>query len=208
MNTPLSSLESLWSLTTWYFSIAESPVLAWLLPRVCSCCSPPTSRQHSWMKCQQDHKGFCDIHWTLAGEGNGNPLQWSCLENPRDGGDWWAAVYGVAQSRTRLKWLSSSSSLTLAEKLMHSFPYHMAEYEQPIIPSLSLLPLFTSPLACSEKCRVCMLSRHPGEEWNVYPADFGQSYTLCFTSHFLSSGLPCFEIEMKHAPPLFFSSTE
>ena len=43
------------------------------------------------------------------GEGNGNPLQCSCLENPRDGGTWWAAIYGVAQSRTRLKWLSSSS---------------------------------------------------------------------------------------------------
>ena len=42
------------------------------------------------------------------GEGNGTPLQCSCLENPRDGGAWWAAVYGVAQSRTRLKWLSSS----------------------------------------------------------------------------------------------------
>ena len=39
-------------------------------------------------------------------EGNGNPLQCSCLENPRDGGAWWAAVYGVTQSRTRLKWLS------------------------------------------------------------------------------------------------------
>ena len=44
------------------------------------------------------------------GEGNGNPLQCSCLENPRDGGAWWAALYGVAQSRTRLKWLSSNSS--------------------------------------------------------------------------------------------------
>ena len=44
------------------------------------------------------------------GEGNGNPLQYSCLENPRDAGAWWAAVYGVAQSRTRLKWLSSSSN--------------------------------------------------------------------------------------------------
>ena len=44
------------------------------------------------------------------GEGNGNPLQYSCLENPRDGGAWWAAIYGVAQSRTRLKRLSSSSS--------------------------------------------------------------------------------------------------
>ena len=43
-----------------------------------------------------------------SGEGNGYPLQCSCLENPRDGGAWWAAVYGVAQSRTRLRWLSSS----------------------------------------------------------------------------------------------------
>ena len=41
------------------------------------------------------------------GEGNGNPLQCSCLENPRDRGAWWAAVYGVTQSWTRLKWLSS-----------------------------------------------------------------------------------------------------
>ena len=43
------------------------------------------------------------------GEGNGTPLQYSCLENPMDRGAWWAAVYGVTQSRTRLKRLSSSS---------------------------------------------------------------------------------------------------
>ena len=47
---------------------------------------------------------------SCIGEGNGNPLQCSCLESPRDGGAWWAAVYGVAQSRTRLKRLSNSSS--------------------------------------------------------------------------------------------------
>ena len=45
-----------------------------------------------------------------TGEGNGNPLQCSCLENPRDGGAWWAAIYGVTQSRIQLKRLSSSSS--------------------------------------------------------------------------------------------------
>ena len=52
------------------------------------------------------------FHFSLSciGEGNGNPLQCSCLENPRDGGAWWAAVYGVAQSQTRLKQLSSSRS--------------------------------------------------------------------------------------------------
>ena len=47
---------------------------------------------------------------SCIGEGNGDPLQCSCLENPRDGRAWWAAVYGVAQSRTRLKRLSGSSS--------------------------------------------------------------------------------------------------
>ena len=52
------------------------------------------------------------FHFSLSciGKGNGNPLQCSCLESPRDGGAWWAAVSGVAQSRTRLQQLSSSSS--------------------------------------------------------------------------------------------------
>ena len=49
-----------------------------------------------------------DFSLSCIGEGNGNPLQYSCLVNPRDGGAWWAAIYGVAQSRTRLKQLSSS----------------------------------------------------------------------------------------------------
>ena len=61
------------------------------------------------------------FHFTLSciGERNGNPPQCSCLENPRDGGAWWAAVYGVAQSRTRLKRLSSSSSSRDIGKLMY-----------------------------------------------------------------------------------------
>ena len=51
------------------------------------------------------------FHFSLSriGGGNGNPLQCSCLENPGDGGAWWAAICGVTQSRTRLKWLSSGS---------------------------------------------------------------------------------------------------
>ena len=55
----------------------------------------------------------CTFTFHFHAEGNGNPLQGSCLENPRDRGAWWAAVYGVAQSWTRLKRLSSSSSLHL-----------------------------------------------------------------------------------------------
>ena len=59
------------------------------------------------------------FHFSLSciGEGNGNPLQCSCLENPREGGAWWAAIYGVAQSRTQLKRLSSSSSSDLFKKI-------------------------------------------------------------------------------------------
>ena len=59
------------------------------------------------------------FHFSLSciGKGNGNPLQCSCLENPRDVGTWWATAYGVAQSRTRLKRLSSSSSRALFKKI-------------------------------------------------------------------------------------------
>ena len=57
------------------------------------------------------------VSLSCIGEGNGNPLQCSCLENPRDGGAWWAVVYGVAQSRRRLKRLSSSSSSSMYVKV-------------------------------------------------------------------------------------------
>ena len=65
-------------------------------------CSP-------WGRSESDMTERLHFHFSLSciGEGNGNPLQGSCLENPRDGGTWWAAVYGVAQRRTRLKRLSS-----------------------------------------------------------------------------------------------------
>ena len=55
-----------------------------------------------------------------TGEGTGNPLQCSCLENPRDGGAWSAAIYGVAQSQTRLKRLSSSSSSSVQHRELYS----------------------------------------------------------------------------------------
>ena len=59
------------------------------------------------------------FHFSCIGEGNGNPLQCSCLENPRDGGAWWAAVYGVTQSWTRLKRPSSSSSSSITLWVWH-----------------------------------------------------------------------------------------
>ena len=63
-----------------------------------------------WGRKESDTSERLHFHFSLSciGERNGNPLQCSCLENPRHGGAWWAAVYRVAQSRTRLKWLSSS----------------------------------------------------------------------------------------------------
>ena len=65
-----------------------------------------------WGHKESDTTERLHFHFSISciGEGNGNPLQCSCLENPRDGGAWWVAVYGVAQSRTQLKQLSSSSS--------------------------------------------------------------------------------------------------
>ena len=64
-------------------------------------CSP-------WGREESDTTKRLHFHFSLSciGEGNDNPLQCSCLENPRDGGAWWAAVYGVTQSLTRLKLLS------------------------------------------------------------------------------------------------------
>ena len=68
-------------------------------------CSP-------WGRWRPDMTEGLHFHFSLSciGEENGNPLQCSCLENPRDGGAWWAAIHGVAQSRTWLKRLSSNSS--------------------------------------------------------------------------------------------------
>ena len=72
---------------------------------------------------ESDTTEWLHFHFSLSctGEGNGNPFQCSCLENPRNGGAWWAAVYGVAQSRTRLKWLSSSSSSKGKKKITEDF---------------------------------------------------------------------------------------
>ena len=72
-------------------------------------CSP-------WGHKESDRTKRLHFHFSLScfGEGNVNPLQCSCLENPRDRRAWWAAVYGVAQGRTQLKWLSSSNEHVLS----------------------------------------------------------------------------------------------
>ena len=85
----------------------HSSTLAWKIPWT----EGPDGLQ-SMGSLRVGHDWATYFHFSLSciGEGNGNPLQCSCLENPRDGGVWWAAIYGVTQSRTRLKQLSSSSS--------------------------------------------------------------------------------------------------
>ena len=84
-----------------------SSTLAWKIPW-----TEEPGRLQSMGSLESDITERLHFHFSLSciGEGNGNPLQYSCLEDPRDGGACWAAVYGVAQSRTRLKRLSSSSS--------------------------------------------------------------------------------------------------
>ena len=94
-----------------------------------------------WGRTESDTTERFHFHFSLSciGEGNGNPLQCSCLENPRDRGAWWAAVYWVAQSRTRLRRLSSSSSL---------YP----EAEGTLLPVTGiLLPVSTKNLSCLRK---------------------------------------------------------
>ena len=91
-------------------------------------CSP-------WGREESDTAEQLYFHFSLSciGEGNGNPLQCSCLENPRDGRAWWAARYGVSQSRTQLKQLSSSSSSSsssghtcLESLLLFVLPIHLS----------------------------------------------------------------------------------
>ena len=79
----------------------HSSTLAWKIPWM----EEPGAGYCPWGRKESDMTEQLHFHFSLScmGEGNGNPLQCSCLENPRDGEAWWAAVYGVAQSLTRLK---------------------------------------------------------------------------------------------------------
>ena len=83
----------------------HSSTLAWKIPW-----AEEPGRLQSMGSWRVGHNWVTSLSLPCIGEGNGSPLQCSCLEHPRDGGAWWAAVYGVTQSRTRLKRLSSSRS--------------------------------------------------------------------------------------------------
>ena len=88
----------------------SSSTLAWKIPW-----TEEPRRLQSMGLLRVRHDWGTSLSLSYIGKGNGNPVQCSCLENPRDGGAWWAAIYGVAQSWTQLKWLSSSSSISLWE---------------------------------------------------------------------------------------------
>ena len=86
-------------------------------------CSP-------WGRSESDRTERLHFHFlpSCIGEGNGNPLQYSCLENSRDGGAWWAAIYGVAQSQTRLKRLRRRRILVKLQMvaLVHSLNFSVS----------------------------------------------------------------------------------
>ena len=110
-------------------------------------CSP-------WGRWGSDTTERLHFHFSLSciGERNGNPLQCSCLENPRDGRAWWAAIYGVKQSRTRLKWLSSSSSIKIKKAVLHVWYFlwhwncHTRWFPLANDSNLSLFPTELTPL--------------------------------------------------------------
>ena len=83
----------------------HSSTLAWKIPWM----EEPGGLQSMGLR-RVRHDWVTSLSLSCIGEGNGNPLQCSCLENPRDRGAWWAAIYGVTQNWTRLEWLSSSSA--------------------------------------------------------------------------------------------------
>ena len=119
-------------------------------------CSP-------WGRKKSDTTERLHFHFYFSlsciGEGNGNPLQCSCLENPRDGEAWWAAVYGVAQSRTQLPWLSSSSGVK--EGFFFFFYFHSFSLSSFLLLEIIkhvywLIPSFGSHW--SALCHMAMLS--------------------------------------------------
>ena len=103
----------------------HSSTLAWRIPWM-----EKPGRLQSMGSLESDMTERLHFHFSLSciGEGNGNPLQCSCLENPRDGEAWWAAVSGVTQSRTRLKRLSSSSSSNQLGEWVEEVGVHTVTY--------------------------------------------------------------------------------
>ena len=142
--------------------VPHSSTLAWKIPWVEE--SGRLQSMGSW-RVGHDWVTSLSLFTFNIGEGNDNPLQCSCLENPMDRGAWWTAVYGVAQSRTRLKQLSSSSSSSSSSSTSSSDHF---EFNYFCFPLLSLLSLW--------------------EQISILDISIISSFPLCFSgfSFFLS----------------------
>ena len=124
----------------------HSSTLAWKIPWT----EEPRGLQ-SMGSLRVGHDWVLHFHFSLSciGEGPGNPLRYSCLENPRDGGAWWADVYGVTQSLTRMKWLSSSSSSMFISRLFAKLRAKVSASRKLSLKDNSLTP--TLPPESSQK---------------------------------------------------------
>ena len=150
----------------------HSNTLAWKIPWM----EEPGGLQ-SMGSLELDTTERLPFHFSLSciGEGNGSPFQCSCLENPRDGEAWWAAVYGVAQSWTRLKRLSSSSSRTWKQPrcpltderikkiwCLYTMKYYSAikwkTLESILMRWMNLESIIQNEVGQREKNRFCMLT--------------------------------------------------
>ena len=168
-------------------------------------------------------KCFLCICWHVGsshGEGNGTPLQCSCLENPREGGAWWAAVYGVAQSRTRLKRLSSSSSILPDQEsnlcLLHwqvdSLPLSHQVNSTFIILDIDHLHFIFSPdLFYLENCTFCWSSDFTDFSWGMWDLvprsgiePGSPALQVQCLSHWTTRGVPLFLFSVSFRFTLIF----
>ena len=137
----------------------HSSTLAWKIPW-----TEEPGRLQSMGREESDRTERLHFHFSLSctGEGNGNPLQCSCLENPRDGGAWWAAVYGVAQSRTWLKRLAAVAAAELKMTFKSNCTFQkekdiliLSPFTRPLTPSIhSIISLIFECLWILKHCSI------------------------------------------------------
>ena len=164
----------------------HSSTLAWKIPW-----TEEPGRLQSMGLLELDTTERLHFHCSLSctGEGNGNPLQCSCLENPRDGEAWWAAISGVAQSRTRLKRLSSSSSSSKWDTIWRLLS------TSPLILRRTLLESFYGYLCFTDapnKAQRGSVSCSRSHSWPMVELGFGSSSRTCslYFCFQLNAGVP------------------